>query len=121
MGKVTAYYRVRGADFEGGGEFCFIEYGLKISVRPGDLLLGATMREWHCNLTPVQGTKYSITCYYRRGLGSLKRRKGWAKRLAKNPPKDRLKAHFGKRAPIYDSRPPPGGSPPRERTSSIDG
>jgi hypothetical protein len=70
---------VRGPDFICGGEFCFIEYGLKISVEPGDLLIGATMREWHCNLTPVQGTKYSIIAYYRRGLGSIKRREGWAK------------------------------------------
>ena len=74
---------VRGEDFQGGGEFALIEYGLKIPVTPGDLLIGATMREWHLNLTPVRGTKYSVICYYRRGLGSLKRREGYAARQAK--------------------------------------
>jgi hypothetical protein len=78
---------VRGTDFEGGGNFCLIEYGIEIPMEPGDLLIGATMREWHCNLTPVRGTKYSIICYYRRGLGSIKRREGWAKKLAKEQEK----------------------------------
>jgi len=41
-----------------GGEFCQIEYGLKIPVKPGDILIAASAREWHCNLTPVKGTKY---------------------------------------------------------------
>lgn len=60
-----------------GGDFCLIQYGLKIPVKPGDILIAASAREWHCNLTPVKGTKYSIVCYYRRGLGSSARLQEW--------------------------------------------
>lgn len=63
-----------------GGEFCVIEFGVKIPVGPGDVLIAASAREWHCNLTPVQGTKYSIVCYYRRGLANPKRLEEWYKR-----------------------------------------
>jgi Oxygenase domain of the 2OGFeDO superfamily len=63
-----------------GGELCLIEYGVKIPVKPGDVLIAATAREWHCNLTPVKGTKYSIVCYYRRGLGSPARLQEWYER-----------------------------------------
>jgi hypothetical protein len=55
-----------------GGTFCLIEYGIKIPVRPGDILIAQTTREWHYNTTPVKGTKYSIVCYYRRGLANPK-------------------------------------------------
>ena len=51
-----------------GGTFCLIEYGIKIPVRPGDILIAQTTREWHCNVKPVKGVKYSIVCYYRRRL-----------------------------------------------------
>ena len=63
-----------------GGPFCVLEYGLKIPVKPGDVLIAATAREWHVNLTPVQGTKYSIIGYYRRGLASPKRLEEWTKK-----------------------------------------
>jgi hypothetical protein len=53
-----------------GGEFCLLEYGLRIPVQPGDLLIAQTGREWHTNLTPVRGTKYSIVTYYRKGTGN---------------------------------------------------
>jgi hypothetical protein len=63
-----------------GGEFCLLEYGLKIPVRPGDVLIAATCREWHVNLTPVKGTKYSIVCYFRGGLASAARLEEWYQR-----------------------------------------
>ncbi|MGB9232852.1 MAG: hypothetical protein WCC04_00410 [Terriglobales bacterium] len=63
-----------------GGEFCLLEYGLRIPVRPGDVLIAATCREWHVNLTPVRGTKYSIICYFRRGLTSPARLDEWYQR-----------------------------------------
>jgi hypothetical protein len=63
-----------------GGEFCLIEYGLKIPVSPGDVLIATTAREWHCNLTPVRGRKYSVICYYRRGLANYKRLEEWRTR-----------------------------------------
>ncbi|HVP51413.1 MAG TPA: hypothetical protein VMT05_04850 [Terriglobales bacterium] len=49
-----------------GGEFCFPQYALKVPVKPGDLLIAATSREWHCNLSPVAGLKFSVVCYRRR-------------------------------------------------------
>ena len=45
-----------------------IEYGIKIPVKPGDLLIAQTTREWHCNTTPVAGIKYSLVCYYHKLL-----------------------------------------------------
>ncbi|MFZ0951640.1 MAG: hypothetical protein WAN17_05195 [Candidatus Sulfotelmatobacter sp.] len=51
-----------------GGAFCFIEYGVEIRVRPGDLLIGATPKNWHCNLSPVQGLKYSVIAYSKKAL-----------------------------------------------------
>lgn len=51
-----------------GGEFCFVEYGVQIGVAPGDLLIAATPKHWHCNLSPVIGTKYSIICYFKDAL-----------------------------------------------------
>jgi hypothetical protein len=54
-----------------GGTFCLIEYGIKIAVQPGDLLICQTSREWHCNLGPVTGKeKYSIVAYYQPELGN---------------------------------------------------
>lgn len=51
-----------------GGAFCFVEFGVQIAVRPGDLLIASTPRDWHANLTPVKGTKYSIVCYFKKVL-----------------------------------------------------
>jgi hypothetical protein len=70
-----------------GGEFCLLEYGLKIPVRPGDVLIAATCREWHVNLTPVKGTKYSIVCYFRCGLTSPARLDEWYQRERKGEEK----------------------------------
>jgi hypothetical protein len=75
---------VRGTEYS-GGELCLPEYGLKVPVKPGDILVAATAREWHCNLTPVKGTKYSIVCYYRWGLANEKRLRGWRDRNANGP------------------------------------
>jgi hypothetical protein len=63
-----------------GGEFCLLEYGLRIPIKPGDVLIAATCREWHVNLTPVRGTKYSIITYFRRGLTSPTRLEEWRQR-----------------------------------------
>ncbi len=54
-----------------GGEFCFPQYALKVPVKPGNLLIAATSREWHCNLSPVVGLKFSVVCYRKR-LSNLK-------------------------------------------------
>ena len=51
-----------------GGAFCFIEYGVEIQVKPGDLLIGATPKNWHCNLSPVQRLKYSVIAYSKKAL-----------------------------------------------------
>lgn len=59
-----------------GGQFCLIEYGVKIPVKPGDIFIGQTNREWHCNIGHVRGLKYSIVCYYIRSIGSPKLRRG---------------------------------------------
>lgn len=77
--SLTCMTTVRGTDYEGGA-FCLPEYGIKIPVQPGDALIGATAREWHCNLTPVRGTKYSIVCYYLWRLTSQKMLAKWTKR-----------------------------------------
>jgi hypothetical protein len=82
---LTCMATIRGTDYK-GGEFCLLEYGLKIPVKPGDVLIAATAREWHVNLTPVQGVKYSIVCYYRWGLANPKRLAGWRKRQANTHP-----------------------------------
>jgi hypothetical protein len=52
-----------GGDFT-GGTFCLLEHGLRVPVKPGDILIAQTTKEWHCNLTPVEGKKYSIVAYY---------------------------------------------------------
>lgn len=70
----TALTTLREPSFKSGGQFCFLEYGLIIPVAPGDVLFGETTREWHLNITPVKGTKYSMVCYYRKDLGNPKKR-----------------------------------------------
>lgn len=55
-----------------GGTFCFVKYGVTIAVKPGDILIASTPRDWHCNLTPVQGLKYSLVAYYKKTLHSPK-------------------------------------------------
>ncbi len=47
-----------------GGRLCFLEYGIKIPVGPGDMFIAQSSREWHYNVDPVVGTKYSVICYY---------------------------------------------------------
>jgi hypothetical protein len=51
-----------------GGAFCFVEYGVQIAVKPGDLLIASTPRDWHANLTPVVGEKYSVVAYFKKVL-----------------------------------------------------
>jgi hypothetical protein len=48
-----------------GGSFCLVQYGIEIKVQPGDLLIAATPYHWHANLSPVEGEKYSIICYFK--------------------------------------------------------
>jgi hypothetical protein len=59
-----------GKGFE-GGTFCLLEYGLKIPVTPGDILICQSTREWHTNIGAVDGLKYSIVTYYKPPLASL--------------------------------------------------
>lgn len=66
-----------------GGELCFPQYALKIPVKPGDLLIAATSREWHCNLSPVKGLKFSVVCYKRK-LDSLKMLRTYKMKIAKS-------------------------------------
>jgi hypothetical protein len=51
-----------------GGEFLFPQYGVSIPIAPGDVLIAATHREWHCNFKKVQGLRYAIIGYFRAGL-----------------------------------------------------
>jgi hypothetical protein len=53
-----------------GGTFCFVEYGLQIAVRPGDMLIANTPEHWHCNVGKIIGTKYSIVAYFSKRLAS---------------------------------------------------
>jgi hypothetical protein len=65
-----------------GGSFCFLEYGLRVPVRPGDILIGQTTKEWHCNLTPVEGKKYSIVAYYFKEIANPLLTEKWRKKQA---------------------------------------
>jgi len=51
-----------------GGEFLFPQFGVAIPIQPGDILIAATHREWHCNFKRVVGLRYSIIGYFREGL-----------------------------------------------------
>lgn len=51
-----------------GGEFMFPQYGVVIPIQPGDVLIAATNREFHCNFKKVEGLRYSIVAYFREGL-----------------------------------------------------
>ena len=53
-----------------GGTFCFVKYGVSVAVTPGDILIASTPQDWHADLTPVQGLKYSIVAYYKQTLHS---------------------------------------------------
>ncbi len=53
-----------------GGVFCFVEYGITIAVKPGDILIADTPGNWHCNVGPITGTKYSIVAYSTKMLGT---------------------------------------------------
>lgn len=47
-----------------GGEFLFPQYGVSIPIQPGDVLIAATHREWHCNFKKVEepATASLVTC-----------------------------------------------------------
>jgi hypothetical protein len=64
-----------GEGFE-GGTFCLLEYGLKVPVTPGDILICQSTREWHTNIGAVEGLKYSIVAYYKQPLPSLRIKAG---------------------------------------------
>jgi hypothetical protein len=53
-----------------GGTFCFVEFGIKIAVQPGDILIAATPAHLHCNIGPINGLKYSVVAYFRKVLGT---------------------------------------------------
>jgi len=75
-----------------GGTFCLIEYGITIPVTPGDLLICQTSREWHTNLGPVNGEKYSVVAYYRPCLVNPRYATGPS--MAEETAEDRLKDWF---------------------------
>ena len=81
----TALTSVGDGEFSGGA-FSLIEYGLEIPVKPGDLLLAQTHREWHLNLSPVKGVKYSMVAYFRRNLANPKMWETKRKRAASQLP-----------------------------------
>jgi hypothetical protein len=56
-------------DYKGGG-FCLPEYKLRVPVKPGDLLIFQTSKEWHTNIGAIKGEKYSIVFYYQTRLAN---------------------------------------------------
>ncbi len=51
-----------------GGSLLFPQFGLELPVQPGDLIIAATHRHWHCNVRKRVGTRYSVITYYRERL-----------------------------------------------------
>jgi hypothetical protein len=51
-----------------GGSFVLPQYGLEIPIKPGDVLIARTHREWHGNFKKVKGTRFSIIGYRRESL-----------------------------------------------------
>jgi hypothetical protein len=43
-----------------GGSLLFPQFGLELPVQPGDLIIAATHRHWHCNVRKRVGTRYSL-------------------------------------------------------------
>lgn len=69
-----------------GGTFCFVDFGVTIAVRPGDLLIAKTPDHWHCNIGAVTGVKYSVIAYVKLFLNGKGFIKGWRARNPKAPP-----------------------------------
>jgi hypothetical protein len=63
-----------------GGSLLFPQYGIEIPVQPGDLIIAATHREWHCNVRKRVGTRYSLITYYRAQLAEKLMAKAMARR-----------------------------------------
>lgn len=53
-----------------GGVFCFVEFGIQIAVKPGDVLIANTPAHWHCNIGKITGVKYSVVAYFTKMLGT---------------------------------------------------
>jgi hypothetical protein len=51
-----------------GGLLLFPQFGLELPVQPGDLIIAATHRHWHCNIRKRVGTRYSLITHYRERL-----------------------------------------------------
>jgi hypothetical protein len=60
-----------------GGTFCFVDFGVTIAVKPGDLLIANTPDHWHCNIGAVKGVKYSVIGYFKRFLTGKGFITGW--------------------------------------------
>jgi hypothetical protein len=67
-GSLACMTTVRGPQKCTGGEFCFVQYGVQISVQPGHLLIAGTPFHWHCNLSAVNGLKFSVIAYFKDAL-----------------------------------------------------
>jgi hypothetical protein len=63
-----------------GGSLLFPQYGIEVPVQPGDLIIAATHREWHCNVRKRVGTRYSLITYYRAQLAEKLMGKAMARR-----------------------------------------
>ena len=64
-----------------GGEFCFVKYGVRLRVMPGDLLIAATPANDHCNLSPVIGEKFSVIGYFKHTLLNARMLQGFRDEL----------------------------------------
>jgi hypothetical protein len=51
-----------------GGDLLFPQSGIMVPVQPGDLLIGAFHQNYHCNLKPLVGERYSVIGYFREKL-----------------------------------------------------
>ena len=47
-----------------------MEFGIRVAVQPGDILIAATPQYLHCNIKPITGLKYSVVAYFRKKLGT---------------------------------------------------
>lgn len=69
-----------------GGVFCFVDFGVTIAVKPGDILIANTPDHWHCNIGAVTGVKFSVIGYFKRFLTGKGFIAGWRGRNPTGPP-----------------------------------
>jgi len=54
-----------------GGELCFPRLGITFDLRPGDLLIADTNREFHGTVGGIVGSRYSVVAYLHESLLNL--------------------------------------------------